>query len=496
MFRLALIVTVVVVVVLRLWNLDRVPGELYGDIAIVYEYVVDILAGRWPAYFVLSAGPLYHYVIAPLIWLVGLSYFSLKLASVGVSLAVLAALYGLGRELLDRELGLLAAFVAGVSSWLLIFSRLGNSQILVPLLATGALLFAVRLARRGRNADLVVCALISALGLYTYPQSFILPPVMFVTLFCMVWTRTLVRLRHLVLFVSVTLVCAIPFTAIVAQDPANFFTGYIGGKIHPGAGLLPVLSGNILHALLAFHVRGDVVFRSNPSALPHLDPLSGLLFLAGCIFWLRPDFRRWSPLLFVPFFLLQLPSMLVLSFPNEVPSASRTLGVAPIAYLLVATGLLWLLRALRPFRPLDLLAALALSAAILGLNAYRYFDVYVAGLPDHNIPFGRVIADYVDRLPAKTSVYMVGCCWSPGSQPEPNSVRYVTRRPAMLHTIDARDATCGLFENVPRPMVVIWSPELPAPSGTLQRCASIFNSALQSVGDVPVFRAATLGPTP
>jgi hypothetical protein len=188
--------------------------------------------------------------------------------------------------------------------------------------------------------------------------------------------------------------------------------------------------------------------------------------------------------------------MLVLSFPNEVPSASRTLGVAPIAYLLVATGLIWLCRALRPFRPLDLLVTLALSGAILGLNVHRYFDVYVAGLPDGNIPFGRVIADYVDRLPAKTTVYMVGCCWGSSSQPEPTSVRYVIQRPAMLHIIDPRDATCRLFESVPRPVVVIWRPELPVPSHTLQPCASIFNSALHSVGDVPVFRSATLGPIP
>jgi hypothetical protein len=65
----------------------------------------------------------------------------------------------------------------------------------------------------------------------------------------------------------------------------------------------------------------------------------------------------------------------------------------------------------------------------------------------------------------------------------------------MLRIIDPKDATCELFENAPKPMVVIWRPELSAPSDTLQPCASTFNAALYSVEDVPVFRSATLGPT-
>ncbi len=494
LFRLVLFATAAIILALRLWQLDRLPGELYGDIAIVYEYVANILRGRWPTYFVLSAGPLYHYLVAPVAGLLGLSYFSFKLASVGVSLAVLAGVYALGRELLDRELGLLALFIAGVSSWLLIFSRLGNSQILGPLLSVSALLLVVRIAKDGRDRDLLACAVVSTLGLYTYPPSFVLSPVVFVSLAALIWTRTAVRPRHLVLFIPVTLVCAMPFAAIVAHDPANFVSGYIGGKIRPSAGLLSVLVGNIVHALLAFHVRGDVVFRSNPPLRPHLDLLSGLLFVAGAAFWLRPGFRRWAPVLFVPFFLLQVPSMLVLRFPNEVPSASRTLSVAPIAYLFSATGLWWLLRLVRQLRPLDSLAAVAILLAILGLNVYRYFDLYAANLPDHNVPFGRVIAQYIDRLSADTTVYMVGCCWSPGSQPEPKSILYVTHRPDTLYTIAAKNVSCALIESVPRPAVVIWSPNVEIPAETLRPCSGIFRSVVHRVGDMPVFRSAALPP--
>lgn len=245
-FPWALGTTLAAILALRLVDLDRLPGELYGDIAIIYEYVLAIRKGQWPTHYVLSAGPLYQYMIVPVVWLTGLTYYGLKLASVLVSLATLLAIFALGRELIDARFGLLATFVAGVSSWLLIFSRLGNSQILVPLLCTSAVYFAVRLAQYGRSGDALGCGLVSGLGLFCLPQTFILPPVLFLTLLCLRWTGTRVRWTHLLLFAVATLVCALPFAAIVARDPANFFTGYIGGKLVGARGnVLRTLLGNI-----------------------------------------------------------------------------------------------------------------------------------------------------------------------------------------------------------------------------------------------------------
>lgn len=492
-FRAIFALTAALILAVRLWNLDRMPGELYGDIAIVYEYMADIFAGAWPTYFVLSAGPLYHYLITPVVSVLGLTYLGLKVASVLVSLGVLAAVYLLARELLDERLALLALFVAGVSSWLLIFSRLGNSQILVPLLTSAAILFALRLARHGRQHDLIATAVVSALGLYTYPQTFILPLVIFATLICLLWTGTAVRSRHLRDFAIVTIICALPFAAIVAQNPANFVSGYIGGKIRPSGELLPVLLGNAGRALLALHLGGDRVFRSNPAALPHLDSLSSVLFLGGLIFWLLPERRRWSPLILVPFVLLQLPSMLVLSNPAEVPSASRTLGVAPIAYLLVASGLWWLLHRGRRLRRPASLIVVCLLAAILYLNTWRYFKTYITGLPNQNLAHGRVIAQYIDRLPTGTKVYMVGCCWAEGGEPEPKSVRYATKRPAALVLLKETDATCAFFASAPRPAYVIWSPGVGSPAPAVAACLPLPRSALYFAGDrAPIFRYVML----
>src|SRR5262249_16407667 len=161
-------------------------------------------ARTWPTHFTLSSGPLYHYLIMPVIALTGPTYFGIKLASVLVSLGVLVATYALARRLIDERFGLLATLIAGVSSWLLLFSRLGNSQILVPLLATCALWLVLRIVEGGR-ADVVACAMVSALGLYIYPQSFILPLVIGLTLVCLRWMGMSVRWADLGRFALVTM---------------------------------------------------------------------------------------------------------------------------------------------------------------------------------------------------------------------------------------------------------------------------------------------------
>jgi 4-amino-4-deoxy-L-arabinose transferase-like glycosyltransferase len=493
-FRVAALVAGALILFLRLVDLDQLQNEFYGDIALLYEYLVAIRAGHWPTYFTLSTGPLYHYLVTPIVGLTGLNFYGIKLASVLVSLGALAATYGLARRLIDDRFALLATCIAGVSSWLLIFSRLGNSQILIPVLTTCASWLALRAIQRSSSADVVACAMVSALGLYLYPQTFILPFVSGLTLLCLHWLGMNIRWADLWRFGLVICICALPFAWIVSRDPANFFSGYIGQKIVSDRSPFATLLGNIGHGLLAFHVQGDSSFRSNPVGLPHLDRISGLLFLGGCVFWLRPSRRRLSILLFLPLVLLQAPSMLVLSQPGEVPSASRTLGAAPFAYILVASGLWWLARTRRPGWPawLGPLAAATLLVAIVLLNAQRYFNDYIGGLPYQNTPIGRLVANYVDSLPPTTQVYVVGCCWQ-DSMPDPKSIQYVAAHPDQITFIEPERVTCDWLLFQPDTTVLIWTLQTPLPSPQIEPCKAWLPAQLYtSKAGLPIFYAASL----
>ncbi len=492
-------VTGLVVLFVRLLGLDGLQNEFYGDISIVLEYVRNIQAGSWPLNFDLSSGPLYHYLIIPVIALTGRTYFGFKLASIILSLGVLAVTYALSRRLLGDWFALLVTIIAGTSSWLLTFSRLGNSQILVPLLATGALWLAVRFAQEGRRSDLLASALVSALGLYVYPQSFILPLVTFLTLLCLRGVNPdperRIRWSDLEAFVQVTIVGALPFAWIVARNLNSFETGYIGSKLSTHASPLALLLSNTWHALLAFHVRGDGIFRSNPVGLPHLDPLSGLFMLGGIVFWLFPA-RRARTVLLVPLVLLQVPSILVLSAPQEIPSASRTLGAAPIVYVLVASGLWWMLQVLLwRTRRLGLAVTTVMLSGILLLNANRYFVQYLGALPYHNTPVAHLVAGYIDSLAPDTQVYVAGCCWHDG-MPEPKSIQYAMAGPTNFHPIPTPDElTCDQLRSFRQPAVLIWTDQKRIPTLKLADCEPWLQAQTHySTGGLPVFRAAVLRP--
>ena len=229
------LVTVALILFLRLVRLDQLQSEIYGDLTLIFEYLADIRAGKWPTYFSLSVGPLSHYAFMPVIALTGPTYLGLKLATVAMSLGALAATYALSRNLIDDYFALLATCIAGVSSWLLIFSRLGSTPIIVPLLTTPAIWLVVRAARGGRKVDFIACAVVSALGLYAFPQTFVLPAVSFLTLVCLRWAGIRIKWADLGLFILVTLACAVPFAWMVAHNPTGFLNGYIGGKLQGSA---------------------------------------------------------------------------------------------------------------------------------------------------------------------------------------------------------------------------------------------------------------------
>jgi 4-amino-4-deoxy-L-arabinose transferase-like glycosyltransferase len=486
--------TVTVVVFLRLYQLDTLQAEVYGDIEIVLSYMNEIFMGLWPKQFVLSAGPLYHYLIAPIIYLTGSNYNGAKLASVIVSLGGLAATYAFGRRLVNDYFAVLALFVAGVSSWLLVFSRLGNSQIALPVLTMLSLWLVIRIVQFGQKRDVIACAIVSTLGLFIYPQSFVQPGVIFATLLCLHLVKQPMPKRWYAYFIAACIPGIIIFWFIFASDPGNY-NGYIGNKIQPAAGGNPamLIGANILKTAMALHVEGDHGYRSNPPGLPHLDWLSGILLIVGIVFWgISKENRRWIPLWLVPLVLLQVPSILVISNVHEVPSASRTLGAAPIFYVLVASGIWWL--AQEVYKRVNRWAAAALVAVLLSgilyLNVQRYFNNYIAGLPYDNTPIGNLVAQYANQLSEDTQIYMIGCCWVDGV-PD-NFVKFDMVRPDNMHYTEPASVSCTMFQSLQTPAVLIWNfnNEIPAPQ--LEQCKHWMLPQLHSYQNQPIFNAATL----
>jgi hypothetical protein len=224
--------------------------------------------------------------------------------------------------------------------------------------------------------------------------------------------------------------------------------------------------------------------------------VSGVLFVLGVWFWLQRPRRHEGLMILITFVLLHVPSMLVISNGQEVPSSTRTVGAAPLAYILVASGLWPLAAWLRP--RLGKLATASLSLALVLLialfNLSNYFIAYIHNLPYDNTPIARFITDYFNLLPADTQTYLVGCCWE-ASMPEPEGMPAEMRQPQNFHYIQPAELSCeGLEAVLTAPAVVVWSYRNPLPAEQMAACAERFPAQLfvDPANGQPMFQAATV----
>ena len=114
--------------------------------------------------------------------------------------------------------------------------------------------------------------------------------------------------------------------------------------------------------------------------------------------------------------------ILVVNSPFDVPSATRSIGILPFVYILIAYGFDSVMRLIKT-KSIKLIAILFLVAIFI-LNFNQVFIEYPRGLPNQNVPFDKIIALEIDKLPRNISVYVIGCCWGEWGQPDTRAIKY------------------------------------------------------------------------
>ena len=130
-----MVAVLLVAAVLRLIAFGEVPPGLYRDEAYHGLDSLDILRGNFSLYFPANNGrePLFIYLIALTVGLLGRSPFALRLVAFFAGLLTVAATGALGRALFSRRVGLLAAAVLAVTLWHVHLSRVSFRAVLLPL---------------------------------------------------------------------------------------------------------------------------------------------------------------------------------------------------------------------------------------------------------------------------------------------------------------------------------------------------------------------------
>jgi 4-amino-4-deoxy-L-arabinose transferase-like glycosyltransferase len=412
---LALLGIVLLAAWFRLYQLDKIPGDAFNDLAYNYEETARIMRGEWMIYATGFPGrePLLFYLTALLAQVTGLNFFTLKLITALVGIATVPVIYLLGRELFSDAVGLVAALFLAVAKWHVLISRVGFRGIQTALVAALVLCFLVRGLKRGRRGDLLWAGFFAGLALYTYTAALaVLPAVVLgLGLYALAGHgRDLWRVRRsLLLALLLALLVALPMLRYMFVDGSDLFWSRPLTRVSEKETSLPgpwgtILLDNLERTAGMLHVQGDGIFRTNVPFDPHLDVVAGALFLLGFPLVLARWRQGGNALVLVFLVVMLLPTSLSLAFPQEVPGAVRASGGLATVMLFPAVAVTapwqWLGRMVPALRSKwawgSVLAFLALVSGLI--NARLCFVEYPKALPYENYPLYREIARVIDEF--------------------------------------------------------------------------------------------------
>lgn len=404
--QMILILIVLAGLGIRLWQLDILPGEMWGDVIEHYKLVRELEQGRWFYHYAFGGdGPLFSYLAWAVSRFRGLSFESLKLTSALIGTALIPVTYLLARSAWPnrRRVAFWAALLAAGSFWGITFSRQAKPYILVPVM-TGLVLTMIMKKRW------FAAGLLTGLGMYSQAAF---------------WGVAGLTLGHWKMFIGFLLTAALLGGTVVSGKTDLSGRSYIGEKWGQ-VSMIGRFSGTAVNAgksVAAIWLKGDGSYRHTVPGQAHLDWFSGILVICGLIAGIKAGWKREFKWLLTALILIQLPSWLDTANPGSSPNMGRTIGILPILIALAANGLVWLGDKITSQTRRRLFEGLVV-ATIISVNLYRYFRVYPQTLPNGNTAFSPVISRYLDEQLPQLPVRMIHCCWGEGGQPEPNAIKF------------------------------------------------------------------------
>ncbi len=465
-WTLAILVAIMIVAVLfRFTDLQSIPSEMTSDHV---EKILDsqrILDGNPQVFFPNNGGrePIQFYLMAIISHIpgLGMNFFTLKFLTAVEGMISILVLWWMGREIIDENepelgnvVGLILAALVAVSYWHTMLSRLGL-RIVLTVIVTGLLvIFFSRALRYNRRGDFIISGLILGGGVYAYQATRMLPVVVIAgivlaILFCLFrqgrWEQIVRYVANMAILVLISLVVFVPMLGFARDYPEDFWRRTSGrllgddivqttdqnGQITTRNATidermaafqqnLGILVNNIRNALLMYNWKGDVAWITAVPNRPEMDVITGSLFIIGLGAWgirmvKRRDAADW--LMPAALFIMLLPSALSIAYPIENPSATRTSGSLPEAYLFAALplALVWFaIGRLVPNRWGKVVGSSAVGIVVFfaaSANWNTYFvdfnQSYTASSPAPYTEAGRFLRGFADSGGSLGNAFMI-----------------------------------------------------------------------------------------
>ena len=338
----------------RFYQLNQVPPEMFSDHAEKLLDVSEVLKGHYQIFFPRNTGreavQMYLTAAVARVFGTGISFLSLKLGTGLAGLFTLPFIYLLGKEIKNKEVGLLAMFFAGIAYWPSVISRVALRFTLYPAFVAPLLYFLVRGIKRKRWNDFLYAGIALGLGLHGYSTFRIVPLVVIATLVIYMFhtSSNNNRRQAIIALILVGLISLVIFLPLLryAQTNYDMFTYRMRSRMTdsehplPGDGLT-IFFSNLWKSLIMIQWdNGQIWVHSIPNR-PALGVISAALFSLGVVILLVRYLRNkhWmdlTTLLWIP--LLMLPSVLSIAFPDENPSLNRSGGAIIPVFLVIGFG--------------------------------------------------------------------------------------------------------------------------------------------------------------
>lgn len=397
---LALLLVLFLAALLRLYRLNDIPPGITTDTAAEGLDATAVLDGHWQIWFPAGGGrePLFVYLVALFVQILGPTGLAIVLPTVLAGIVLVFGVYLVAHELFDTRVGLLAALLVALSYWALHESRTGLRAILLPAILSFAFYFFWRGYKSERRSDFILGGALLGLSQYTYSASRVVPLIVIVFLFAMLFLRrALLRknAQNLALYAASALVVFAPLGIYFWLHPESLTQrlSEVTSNELTAPSLLASLGRNLAPTLGMFSVAGDIQWKYNLSGRPVFDIPGAVLFYAGIALTLLRVRRPESIFLLLWFMIGLAPGAL----SDESPHFLRTIAALPPTYIFPALTIVTML---------DLAAARwhvsgarLVWAATLGFLVYTgaltiqdYFGVFAAHPDVYHLYYGDLAA--------------------------------------------------------------------------------------------------------
>jgi len=435
-----LVIILIVGAIFRFYQIDTLPGEIFGDISENLNHINSVLNGEWKLIYGYDGREgLLFYLAGLMTHFFGNTYLSLKVTVAIIGWLTIITVYKMAESLEGRNIALITAALLAVSKWSVVFSRIGFRVVFVPLFISLIIFAYLQAIKTKKWKYFFLLGIILGLGMYTYPAFKFCIPVIFTVSVVDLWKNNNLRKKFLLawgIFFLLFIPMAIDFQANKIQYTDHTRQMFLTKNGTVRNDWVNILEKNVVNQSRMFNVKGDIVFRVNPSNQAMLDSISGIFFLIGMAYWLFFYRSKNKWLILSLFLVMQLPSILVINNPIDIPSATRSLGIIPIVYFLTALGIY---KSVAIFKKYSFIVLLIILVIIAVANWYNYFGDYAYGLPNHNIAYDREIANLAQNTPNDIKVVMVGCCWADWGGPEQKGVQWWLDDKTKIKYIDGRN---------------------------------------------------------